>query len=413
MLKGVEDISSTKKRLTIEIPAEVIESEIQRSLKDVQSKSQIPGFRQGKTPLSIIEKKYGKSVEFDVMERLVSEYYQKAVADAGLTPLSQPQVENSPDFARNIPISMTFTVEVIPDLQHLNYEGITVNDVTVEVTDEDVESALKNLAEEKSSYESVDEDIILGDLITVDYKTDFDDTISKDVVLKVGSGPYPQEFHEALLNKKKEQEFEFQAAFPEDMQSQFAGKTVKFNMTITDVKRKNISQIDDELAKDIGYDDLSILKDKVKDSLLAAKTRRADNLKHSQIMNKLLETYAFEVPESMLKARISDLIAEIRAMKNDDRPEEELTKEVLPYAEKAVRSFIIMNFIGDKEKIEVSEEEMKQKVFDIAQSYRMSPDDVVKYYLAKDGSLSAIKYSIFEEKIMSILLSKADVVKGE
>lgn len=413
MLKAVEGISETKKRLTIEIPAEVIESDMQQSFIEVQKKSQVPGFRPGKTPMSIIEKKYGKSIETEVLEKLIPQYYQKAIEDAGLKPLSQPVVENSSDFIRNAPLSMTFMVEVRPELENIHYEGIKVNEIPVEVTEEEVENTLKNLLEEKASYESIDDAIISGDLITVDYKTDFEEALNKDVILKVGSGQYPQEFHDALVNRKKEEEFEIEAGFPEDMQSPYAGKTVKFNMTVRDIKRRNIPSIDDDFAVDLGFDNLVVLREKIKESLLSAKSNKAKNLKASQILDKLIEANDFEVPESLLNAKIDDFIAEIRAMRKDDRPEEELEKEVLPYAERAVRSFIIMEIIGEKEKIEVTEDEMKERVLDIAQSNRVSPDDVIKYYLTRDKSLAALRYSIYEQKVMDLLLGKAEVIKGE
>lgn len=413
MLKEVESISGTKKRLTIEIPADIIESEIQQSLLDLQKKSQFPGFRPGKTPMSLIEKKYGKNVEADVLEKLVPKHYQMAVTDAGLKPLSHPQIENSSEFARNAPLSMTFIIDVMPDLQNLNYEGITIDEIPIEVTDTEIEAALKNLAEERASFESVDESIIMGDMVTVDYKTDLEGNNEKDVVLEVGSSPYPKEFHDALVGRKKDEEFEFEATFPEDMQSKFAGKKVKFNMTVSDIKRKNIPDIDEDFAADFGCDNLSDLKEKVKDSLMSAKKWRADNIKYSQIMDKLIEANNFELPEGMLNAKIDDLIAEVRAIKKDDRTDEELRKEVLPFAERSVRNMILLDFICDKEGIQITEDEMKNKIFDIAQSYRVSPDDVVKYYIQKDGSLSAIKHLIYEQKVKNLLLSKVQVKKGE
>lgn len=413
MLKAIEDISEIKKRLTIEIPADVIESNIQQSLLEVQRKSQFPGFRPGKAPISFIEKKFGKSIEAEVMEKLVPEYYQKALDEARLKPLSQAIVEDSSAFLRNAPISMTFVVEVMPELKDINYEGIKVDDFPIEATEEEIDNTIKSFSEEKASYEGVDDSIILGDLITVDYQTDLEETPNKDVILRVGSGPYPKEFHDAIINKKKDEEFEFEAVFPDDMQSQYAGKSVKFKMLVKDIKRRNIPSIDDDFAIDIGFENLNILREKVKESLLNAKSMKAKNFKATQILDKLIEDNKFELPEGLLNAKISDFIAEIRAMKNDNRPEEELRADVLPFAERAVRIFIILDIIGEKEKINVTEDEMKSKVIEIARSNRLTPDDVVKYYIAKDGSLNSLKYSIYEQKIMDLLISKAEVIKGE
>lgn len=414
MLKTIEGISETKKRLTIEIPAEVIESNIKMSLLEVQRKSVIPGFRPGKTPLSIIEKKFGKSVEADVMDKLIPEYYQKAIKEANLKPISPPVIEDATDFERNKSLSMTFAVEVMPQLDNISYEGIKVDEVPIEVTDLEIDNTLKSLAEEKATFESVDDQIFMGDLITVDYKTDIDEPPKKDVVLKVGSGPYPQEFHEALVNRKKDETFEFQATFPEELQSSpYVGKTVKFDMTITDIKRRNVPAIDDELAVDLGFENLQMLKEKARESLLLAKTNKANNIKFAQIIDKLIDTYNFEIPQSMLNAKINDFISEIRALRNDDRPEEEIRQEVLPLAERAVRTYIITEIIAEKENIKVTEEDMKAKVMEIAQNNRISPDNVIKYYLARDKSLNALQYAVYEQKVKDLLLSKAEVIKGE
>ncbi|MCX8030245.1 MAG: trigger factor [Thermodesulfovibrionales bacterium] len=413
MLKSVEGISETKKRITIEIPADVIERQIQHSLLELQKKSHLPGFRPGKVPLSIIEKKYGKSVESDVMEKLVNEYYQKALTEAGIKPVSQAVIEDATSFERKIPISMTFVVEVMPDIKDIKYEGIKVKELPTDVNEEEINATLTSLAEEKATYESIEEPIAIGDLITVDFDTNIDDKTNKDVLIKVGSGPYPQEFHDSLVGKKKDDSFQTEVFFPEDNQSQYAGKTVKFTITIKDVKRRNIPKIDEDFAIDLGFENLNKLREKIRESLQKAKIQKSKNYKGNQIIDKLIEETKFEIPESMLNTKVNDFIAELRALKNDNRSEEELRKEVLPFAERAVRSFIILKIIGEKEQITVSEEDMKSKIIEISKKNNLSPDDVIKYYIARDGSLNFIEYSIFEDKVLELLINKAQVVEGE
>ena len=138
LLKALEDISSTKKRLKIEIPAETIEAEIKKGLLDVQRKSKLPGFRPGKAPMTMIEKKFGRNVEADVLERMVPEFYMAAVKEADIKPVSGPVVEESFDFQRNIPLSMTIMVDVRPKVENLNYEDIPVKDIPIEVIDAEV-----------------------------------------------------------------------------------------------------------------------------------------------------------------------------------------------------------------------------------------------------------------------------------
>ncbi|HEX8949729.1 MAG TPA: trigger factor [Dissulfurispiraceae bacterium] len=417
MLKALEDVSSTKKRLKIEIPAETIEAEIRKGLAAVQKNSKVPGFRPGKAPISLIEKKFGKSVEADVLEKLVPESYMEALKEADVRPVSEPVMEESFDFKRNAPLAMTVTVDVRPKVENLQYEGIQVKDIPVEVTDEEIDSVLKNLAEERATYEAVDEAAQPGDLVTIDYTVKSPeenarwDSTAKDVVLKIGSGPYPQEFFDGLTGRKKDEEFELEAAFPEDMQSPFAGKKPKFEIKVKDVKRRNVSAIDDEFAKDLGHESVAVLREKVKENVIAVKNREADRAKQKELLDKLLETHQFEAPESLVNAEIQGALESVKAAAKETRPDEELRAEMRPHAEKGVRASILLELIGEKEGITVEEEDMKEEIINIAQRYYISPENVIKYYVAKDGSLEGLKRGVFERKVLNFLLGKAKTEK--
>lgn len=409
MLKALEDVSSTKKRLKIEVPAEAVESEIKRGLNEAQKRARIPGFRPGKAPMHLIEKKFGKEIEADVLEKIIPEYYLKAIKEADITPVSRPVVEESFDFKRNEPISMTVSVEVRPRVENLDYENMTVKEVPVEVSDEEVDAVLNRLAEERATYESADDSVNSGDLVTVDYIVE--DTISKDVVLKVGSGPYPQEFFDGLIGKKKDEEFIIEASFPEDSQTQFAGKRPRFEVKMKDIKRRNLPAIDDEFAKDLGFENMGQLKDRVKENIIASKNRDAERTKQREILDKLIETHSFDVPEGLLNAEINGIIGEVRAAGNDQRTDEEIIEEIKPHAEKSVRAAILLELIGEKEGINVSDEDMKEEILNIARRFYISPEDVIKYYTAKDGSLEGLKQSVFEKKVLNFLLSKSKTEK--
>ncbi|MCL4456008.1 MAG: trigger factor [Nitrospirae bacterium] len=413
MLKTVEDISATKKRLKIEIPAEAIESEIKRGLGEAQKRARIPGFRPGKAPMHLIEKKFAKNIEADVLEKMVPDYYLKAVKEAGITPVSRPVAEESFDFKRNGPLSMTVSVEVRPKIENLNYEEITVKEVPVEVKDEDVDEVLKRLAEERATYESVDDAISAGDLITMDYEVKDDGAAANDVVLKVGSGPYPQEFFDGLIGKKKNEELEITAGFPEDLQSPFAGKKPAFNVKVKEIKRRNLPPIDDEFAKDLGFENMGLLKDKVRENILLSKNRDAERTKQREILDKLIESHEFEAPEGLVKAEIGSTIAEIKARGKDERTEESLAEEIKPHAEKGVKASILLELIGEKEGITVTEDEVKEEIIETAQRAYVSPENIMKYYVARDGSLEGLKRTVFEKKVLNFLVNKAKIEKGE
>jgi trigger factor len=417
LLKAFEDISSTKKRLKIEIPADAIEAEIKKGLGEAQKRARIPGFRPGKAPMNIIEKKFGKEIEADVLEKMVPEYYLRAVKEADIFPVSRPVAEETFDFKRTEPLSMTVTVDVRPRVENLNYENITVKEAPVEVKNEEIEAVLKNIAEEKAAYESSDEPIIAEDLVTIDYTAKKDGTAVKDAVLKIGSGSYPKEFFDGLAGKKRDEEFEMEAAFPEDSDSPFAGKKPKLEVKIKEVKRRNVPAIDDEFAKDLSFESLEALKTQIKENILLSKNKSADISKQKEILDKLLETHALDVPESLLNAEIANAIGQIRAAGKDNRSDEELTAEIRPGAEKGVKASILLQLIGEKENINVSDEDMKEEILTMAQRYYTNPENVMKYYVARDGSLDGLKQTVFEKKVLNFLLDKAikepTIEKGE
>ena len=416
MLKSLEDISSTKKRLKIEIPADSIEAEIRKGLVDAQKKAKFPGFRQGKAPMTMVEKKFSKDIESEVLEKIVSEYYLQAVKEADIKPVSRPSLEESFDFKRNSDLSMTMTVEVVPQIENLTYENITVKNVPVEITDGEVETVMSNLADERATYEASDGPVETGDLVTIDYTVREDNSLVKDVVLKVGSGPYPKEFFDGLQGSRKDDEIEIEATFPEGIQSPYAGKKHTFVIGIREVKKKTLPPLDDEFAKDIGLENLEQVKERVRGNLLNAKNGQAEKAMQRELLDKLLDSHQFDIPESMLNHELAGIISEIRASGKEDRSDEALTEELRPGAEKSVKASLLMQMIGEKEGTAVSEDDVREEIASMAQRFRITPENVIKYYVARDGSLEGLRHSLFERKVLALLLAKAKIEaepKGE
>jgi trigger factor len=406
VLKSCEDVSATKKRLTIEISVETIEAEIQKELQEAQAKTKIPGFRPGKAPLTMIEKKFGKSIENEVVEKMVPKAYMDAVKEAGLKPMSRPNLETEMDFKRNEPIVLTLTVDVRPVIENLNYDNIEVADVPIEIKDDEIEVIMRSLAAEKGTYEMVDETAASGDLVTVDFTTD-GGIEKKDVVVKVGTGPFPKEFFDAFIGKNNGEEFSADVVFPADSPSEFAGKAVKFALTLKEIKRHTIPPIDDELAKDMGIENLEALREQVKADVISMKTAEADRKKQTEILNKIVETHNFEAPEGLVKAEVARLIAESKGAGLKGKTDEELEKEFKERAEKNAKITCILDIVGEKEGVTVTDDELKQEIYNFAVRYNVAPDDIIKYYVSKEGSLDNIRNAIFDRKTMKLLLDKA------
>jgi trigger factor len=408
VLKAIEEISTTKKRLKIEIPAERVKEEIQKVLKDIQKKAKIPGFRPGKAPISIIEKKFGKEAESEVLEKLVFQSYDNAIKEAKLKPVLPPITEDAIDIKREQPLSFELIVEVRPEIENLNYENIELEEVSTEVKDEEVEEVIKRLSKERGTYEPTEEPIQNEDLVVIDYTTDIGKE-AKDFVYKIGSGPFPEEFSKALEGKRKNEIFNIKIEFPKDSIADFAEKTVNFDITIKEIKRRKDIPYE-ELPKELGFEDIEALKKYIRESLERAKKEQAEQKYKIEILKKLLESYDFEIPEGLLEMEIRRLTEEYEAMGLDITQNMD---KITESAKRNVKAYLLLEVIGEKEGISVSEEDLKNEVMNIARRYSISPQGVVQYYLSKHGSLEPLRNSVFENKVFDLLLSKAKFIKKE
>ncbi|MCS7203392.1 MAG: trigger factor [Thermodesulfovibrio sp.] len=408
MLKAIEEISSTKKRLKFEIPAEVVEREIQKVLKEIQKKANIPGFRPGKVPLSIIEKKFVEDVKSEVLERLLSESYREAVQQANLKPVLPPQSEDMIEIKRNEPLSFDLIVEIRPEVENLNYENIEIEELSIDITDEEVDRLIDQLSEEKGSYEPTEEAVKEGDLVVFDYKTDMGENI-KDYVYKIGAGPYPEDFSRAFMGRKKGESFSFDIEFPQDSIATYAGKKINFQISLKEVKRKSKIPLE-ELPAELGFEDFESLKKYIRESLENSKKQYAEERKRAELLNKLIETHNFELPEGLLEMEIRRITEEYESRGID------ITKnmdKILDRAKRNIKAFILLEIIGEKENITVTQEDLTKEVLELAKKYSMTPQAVIQYFMSKDGSLEGLRSNVFQKKVIDTILQKAKVLKKE
>lgn len=415
MIKSIEDISSTKKRLTLNIPAEVIEQEIQKSLAYIRQNSRFSGFRKGKVPMSIVEKKYGKDAEGEAVEKVIPKYYSDAIKESGLQPINNPSLEGGIDFKRNADLGLTLTVEVRPEIKELKYDSLTITDVDAEIGEKELEGTMERLRQDKASYEPTDEPATEGDVVIMDYKSKEDDKSYEGEVFKLGTELMPEAFTKNLTGKKKGEKAEFDVEFPEDYYAtEMAGQKRNFTVEIKEVKKMSLPALDDELAKDLGFDDLGALREQVKERLVESKVSTIKKMQKAEILQKLVEAHEMDAPESLVEGEVENLLAQARGRaqaSGQEVDENKLREEYKPTAERNVKASLIIQEIGEKEGVEVTEEEMQERVVALAQSVNMTPENIVKYYVSKDGSLEGLKQSVSEDKVMEMLVERADKEK--
>jgi len=440
LLKSVEDINTTKKRLRIEIPSDVIEKEIGNSLEKVRQKAKIPGFRPGRAPINLIERRFGKEVEAEVLDKIIPEYYSKALKEAELMPVTTPVFDEKIDFKRNNPINLSLTVEVMPKIENLSYENMKVEDIPVSVDDAEVEDYLKKLQGEKAMYEVSEKEIDTDDLVSFEYvdaKIAGEENAAalKEQISKMGNEILPPDIMEKMIGKKKDDIVEFATTFNGDCKSkELAGKTIDMKVAIKEIKKKNLPEIDDEFAKDLGFENIPEMKEKIKEKIFAVKKEHIVRIQKAIIVNKILEAHSFEAPETLVRRELESLMMHESLSQREAKettsiagsPEEEkvvasrsqedlekLQTELKDKALKNVQASLIIDAIGQKEGITVTDDEVNERISLIAQKLSATPEAVKNFYHYKEGSLEGLRHSIFEDKVMDMLLSKAIIEKGE
>ena len=413
MLKSVEDITTTKKRLKIEVPADTIEKEIRESLEEMRRRTTIPGFRQGKAPLTLIERRFGKKVEEKVLDRMIPRVYLDALSAADITPIADPVVEETMDFKRNQPLSLTFTVEILPKIDNLQYEHIPVRDIAVTVEDADVEGVLRRSQEGRATYEPSEGPVDRNDLITFDYSLGAEGVEAKDQLFKVGGDLFPEDFSVQLIGKKKGDGFTVETTFPEGhLNEKLAGRHAAVEVVVKDIKKAKLPDIDDEFAKDLGFDTLSALREHIREEISRAKKAEIVKIQKAEIMKKLLDSHEFDIPESLLEHQVALLAQNERREGTSDREGKDL-EELRARALRSVKGSMILSAVGNKEEISVSEEDLRNTLSSLAARVGVAPEALMKFYISRDGSLDGLKNSIFEEKVLDFILSKAVFEKGD
>ena len=429
----VEDMTSTKKRLKIEIPVDIIQKEYVMSVNGVRQRAKIPGFRPGHAPVSIIEKKFGSDIKNDILDKLIPDYYSKALKEANLVPVALPKFEGSLEFRKDEPLSFALTVEVRPNISDLKYTALKVNDLESSVEEKEIEETLKGLQDERALFDAVDRPVRESDLVVIDY-VKFDPTgnkelsSAKDQVMNLGNNVAPQGILDEIVGKNKGDVVEINLpSFEGGEVKEDGSKGDRLRITIKEVKEKKLPGIDDEFAKDFGHDTLEALKDKIKEGLLKAKKESAAKQQKAALVEMLVASHEMDVPESLLEKELENLVVNERASQKksgglagaagaEKSPEgmddAEITERLRPQAIKNVKATILLDMIAEKEGVTVTEDEIKSRIAILARHFQTTPENVINLFVTKDGSLENFKHTIQDEKVMDLVLSKAEVVKG-
>jgi trigger factor len=424
MKANVEEISSIKKKVLIEIPEDQVTQEVESFYKDLGKKAKIKGFRPGKVPRDILERYFKDYVKAEVIQKLIEETYPKALLETDLHPVSPPVIDPG-EFEEGKPFQYSAVLEVKPEVKLEGYTGLKIEGKKEEVKDEEVEKRLKALQNLHANLKTISEarPIQAGDYVIVDYEASMggkplEGGKAIDFAVEVGSGQFIPAFEEKLIGLKPEEEKEIEISFPEDYGYQkWAGKTISFHVKIKEIKEKILPPLDDEFAKDLGdYSSFEELKAKLKGEIEKEKELGLERQLKDQVVDQLLEANPFEVPESLVEEQTKTLVSDTKLrlaaqgvdLKNLGLSEEKLQEDYKAMAQKQVKTFLILEKIAGQEGIAVTDEEADDRLREMSERMHQK-FDVVKRYYEKNGLFPEVKAGIIRDKTLNFLLEKASI----
>jgi len=406
-----------KRTLEITVPVEEVEAETGRALAKVQQRAKLPGFRPGKAPVSIIRQHFAGDIRKQVLESLIPKYLHNRFEAEDLKVVGQPDITDV-HLEAGEPLRFKAEFEVVPQVELQDYKGLTVKYHDPEVTDADVDKRIEELRHSKAEFVNEDPRALQdGDFAVLSLESlsavEGPPVKNEEMTLEVGGGDTLEDFSAQLRGMNPGEEKEFDVRYPEDYgQPKLAGKTVRFRAQVKGVRRKELPEINDEFAQDLGdYRTVDELREAVRKSLFAQRQFEAQQEAKNQLVDKLVDMHDFPVPETFVDQQIKNRTERALAAQGVDAKSVKLDWRKLKEGqqEKALREVkasMLLSRIAEREAIVPTRDDVDKEVERIARQQR-EPFAAVRLRFEKDGTLGRIASHIQTEKTLSFLFEHA------
>ncbi|MBF6567912.1 MAG: trigger factor [Candidatus Binataceae bacterium] len=424
---NLENTSALRRKLTVELEPVEIKRELDRAYGELRRGVQMKGFRPGRAPRWLLERFFGDQVRSDVIQRLVKEYTDKALEEQNLKPMVSPEIiTEETDLTKAIRFSAVFDVR--PDLVVRDYEGLKVPRGKVEVADEELEKTLERMRERFGTLKKVEDRKLVesGDFVL----TELDGRVegkslpglkTEDRLLQVTPGALAHGLDEVLTGAETGTQVVRTRSYPEDYaEKEIAGKSVEWRVTPKEIFRRELPTIDDEFAKDQGYESLEDLRGKIRDQMLEQARREADNRVRNGLLDLIIERNPFELPESLIdreqRALESELAATLEAsgMAHEEAHARahENAGELRNRAEKRARTALLVDAIGNQENVEVTDEEVAERIARAVRESGRDRDRVAQFY-GDENNRVMLRDSLRREKTIDLAMTRAQIEEQE
>ena len=421
----VEKMEKNMAKLTIEVSAEDLEKAMQSAYQKAKGRISIPGFRKGKAPRKMIEQMYGKGIFLeDAVNALIPEHYSKALSECELEIVSQPQIDVT-QMEPGKALIFTAEVAVKPEVTLGEYKGVEVPKAEIEVTEEEIEAAIKREQEKNSRTITVEDRAAEeGDIVTIDFEgfvegEAFEGGKGEAYPLTLGSHTFIPGFEEQLVGAKTGDHVEVNVTFPEEYQAkELAGKAAVFQCDVKKIEAKELPELNDDFAKDVSeFDTLAEYKEDVKKNLTESKEKEALRAKEDAAIEKIIENAEMEIPEAMLDTQCRQMMDDFgRRMQSQGlsmeqyfqftgQTAEKMMEDMKPQALKRIQTRLVLEKIVEVENIQPTEEEVNEEISKMAAMYKMEADKLKE--LVGEREMEQMKKDMAVQKAVTFVAEAA------
>lgn len=420
MQVSVETTEGLQRRMTVQVPSERIDKEVDQRLQSMAGRVRLDGFRPGKVPFRVVKQRFGESVRGEVLSEVLQQTYGEALNQEKLRPAGSPEIDTKQiDAGKDLEYVATF--EVLPEFEVKGVEGVKVTKPAVEIKDSDVDEVLERLQKQRAEYEKVDRKAGDADRVVVDFvgKIDgeeFSGNKGEDVPVTIGSGQMPPEFEDGLKGVKAGEEKDLEYTFPENFpDKEVAEKTATFHVTVKEVQEAKLPPIDDEFAKLLGIDEgLDAVKTKIRENLERERDHAVRGKLKKQIMDALYEANQIDLPKVLIDGEISVLQNQMKEQMKQYG--QEASDDLLPaamfedQARRRVTLGLVVNEIVRANEIKLDQDRLRAALENAAAGYER-PQEVMQYYAQNRQLMEGLEISVIEDQVVDWVAERAKVTE--
>jgi trigger factor len=427
MQVSIETTSGLERRLTVGVPAERIESEIDTRLQKAAGNVRLPGFRPGKVPMKIMRQRFGPGVRQEVLGEVMNQSFQEAVVQEKLRPAGQPSIEpKTLEAGKDLEYIATF--EVFPEVDVVEIKGFEVEKPVAEVTEQDVDNIIEVFRKQQGSWEVVERAAADGDKVNIDYTgtrdgEDFEGGSAAASDLELGSGRMIPGFEDGVAGMVAAQEKTLQLSFPVDYHSEeLKGAAVEFKVTLNTVQEMSPAELNEELFAKYGVEEggLEEFRAEVSQNMTRELKNAVESKVKQQVMEAVSEAHeSVEVPRALVEREVEAMRNQMFQQFGGAGAAQDLDlKSMLPddmfteNAERRVKLGLVLAELVSKLELKVDAEKVRAAIEEMASTYQ-DPDEVINYYYSNQEQLASVESKVLEDQMVEKLLDNAQIVEKE